>query len=126
MNAKTTERILLAVLGAFLIFTLGFFLGRRLARPAVTIRVSESTEPAAAEPEENTRFFLTESSEKVDINTADQAALEELPGIGPVLAQRIIAYREEHGPFNSLSELTKVEGIGEKTLENLSQYIKVG
>ena len=51
---------------------------------------------------------------------------ETAPALICVLTKRIIAYREEHGPFNSLSELTKVEGIGEKTLENLSQYIKVG
>ena len=127
MHTKTTERILLAVLGAFLFFALGFFLGRQMSRPAVTIQVTENNEPSlpAADTETPTTR-LTGISEKLDINSADLAALQELPGIGPVLAQRILDYRNEHGPFKSLSELTKVEGIGEKSLENLSQYIKVG
>lgn len=62
----------------------------------------------------------------VDLNTADQALLEELPGVGPATAQAILAWREEHGGFSSVEELLEVSGIGEKTLERLRPHVKVG
>ncbi len=52
----------------------------------------------------------------VNINTAGQAELEQLPGIGPVTAQAIIAFRSERGTFSSVDELLEVSGIGEPTL----------
>lgn len=55
--------------------------------------------------------------EPVDINTADAATLaKELNGVGEAKAQAIVAYREQHGPFQSVDELAMVDGIGEKTL----------
>ena len=63
--------------------------------------------------------------EPVDINTADADTLDTLPGIGPALAERIIAYREEHGPFKSGEELMEVKGIGEATYEGLAEWITV-
>lgn len=62
---------------------------------------------------------------KVNINTADQAGLETLPGIGPALAQRIIEHREANGPFKSVDDLLNVSGIGEATLANLEPYVTV-
>ncbi len=52
----------------------------------------------------------------MNINTAGQAELEQLPGIGPVTAQAIIAFRSERGTFSSVDELLEVSGIGEPTL----------
>ncbi|MBT9283646.1 MAG: ComEA family DNA-binding protein, partial [Hydrogenibacillus schlegelii] len=63
---------------------------------------------------------------KVNLNTADAALLQTLPGIGPTRAQAIIAYREEHGPFRDVTELKNVSGIGPKTLEQLLPYVTVG
>ena len=63
------------------------------------------------------------SGSLVDINRAAQAELETLPGIGPAMARRIIDYREQNGAFLSPEDLTKVKGIGEKTLEKLLPYI---
>lgn len=60
---------------------------------------------------------------QVDLNTADRAALEELPGVGPVTAERIVAWREEHGRFSSAEELLEVSGIGERTLEQLRPHL---
>jgi competence protein ComEA len=59
------------------------------------------------------------ASNSVDLNTADSAALETLPRIGPETAKKIIAYRDEHGPFTSLDQLLEVPGIGQKTLDGL-------
>jgi comEA protein len=61
----------------------------------------------------------------VDLNSADEAALIELPGIGPAIARRILAYRREHGVFSSVKELQNVRGIGPKTLERLRQHVSV-
>jgi competence protein ComEA len=60
---------------------------------------------------------------KININTADVAALDSLPGIGPALAQRIIDYRQEHGPFARLEDIMEVSGIGPGTFEKLRDLI---
>lgn len=59
----------------------------------------------------------------VNINTADKDLLTQLPGIGPVTADIIIQYRKDNGKFSSIDELTKVKGIGNKTLEKLKPYL---
>ncbi len=65
------------------------------------------------------------SSGKIPINTATEKELETIPGIGPVLASRIVEYRREHGPFASYEDLLNVKGIGEKILEKIKPYIEV-
>ena len=62
----------------------------------------------------------------ININTASEAELDTLPGIGPSKAAAIVAYRAEHGPFASISDLSKVQGIGNKTVSKLSAHISVG
>ena len=57
----------------------------------------------------------------VDVNHATADELISLPGIGPALAGRIITYREEHGPFASLDELERVQGIGPQTVKGLAE-----
>ena len=64
-------------------------------------------------------------SEQININTATADQLALLPGIGTRTAQAIIAYRVQHGPFKTVGDLTKVRGIGEKTLEGLREHILV-
>ena len=61
----------------------------------------------------------------VNINTADAVQLSLLPRIGEKVAQRIIDYRTEHGPFHKTADLMQVKGIGAKTFENLSTYVTV-
>ena len=62
---------------------------------------------------------------KININTADAAELQQLSGIGEKRAADIIKYREENGSFHTVEYLTKVSGIGEKTLENLRDSITI-
>lgn len=62
----------------------------------------------------------------VDLNSATADELMLLPGIGPALAERIIAYREHYGPFRRAEELMLVEGIGENLFNEISKYISVG
>lgn len=61
----------------------------------------------------------------VNLNTADQAALEALPGVGPVTAQRILQWRADNGHFSTVDELGEVNGIGDKTLAQLLPLVTV-
>jgi competence protein ComEA len=67
----------------------------------------------------------TASIQKIDINRAEHWLLEALPGIGEVLAQRIVDYRSQNGPFKRIEDLLKVSGVGEGTLEKIKDYITV-
>ena len=60
-----------------------------------------------------------EIDERIHLNTASAEVLTELPGIGEVLAGRIVVHREEHGPFGSLSELKEISGIGDVLIERI-------
>lgn len=62
---------------------------------------------------------------QIDINTATAAQLEEIPGVGPVLAQRIIMYRDQNGGFASVEQLTEVSGIGEATFAQMQAMVTV-
>jgi comEA protein len=61
----------------------------------------------------------------VNINTASEAELQLLPGIGPALAQRIIADRQKNGPYTSVEQLDRVSGIGGKKLEQLRPHVRL-
>jgi competence protein ComEA len=63
------------------------------------------------------------SGSKVNVNTADMAALESLPGIGPSLAQRIIDYRQAHGPFARIEDIMEVSGIGQGIFDKIGDLI---
>lgn len=100
--------------------------------PETVVPTVPPTEPPVrSEPSKQTEPKKSSgSSEKkvtfpVNINTASKKELDALPGIGEVLAQRIIDYRSANGPFSTVDELTKVKGIGAKTLEKLKPYATV-
>jgi competence protein ComEA len=66
-----------------------------------------------------------QAPQKIDINRAEPWLLEALPGIGEVLAQRIVDYRGENGPFKIIEDLLQVSGIGPATFEKIKDYITV-
>ncbi|WP_102026964.1 helix-hairpin-helix domain-containing protein [Salirhabdus sp. Marseille-P4669] len=65
------------------------------------------------------------SNPRIKLNTATKEEIVNLPGIGPVKADAILQYRDEFGPFQQEEDLLNVSGIGEKTLEQLKEYIRV-
>lgn len=67
----------------------------------------------------------TKKDNKININTATQAELEEITGIGPSLAQKIIEYRESNGKFKDIEELKNVSGIGDKKFESMKSQITI-
>lgn len=126
-------------------FTMGFLAGR-VSAPGDTIitRSPEPTSPPAISteaapaperltvlttlpPETEAQNTLSTSADPslINVNTATLSQLDTLPGIGPVLAQRIIDYREVHGPFTSPAQLILVEGIGEKRLAEIIGLITI-
>ena len=110
---KNTALCLLVVCLVFVGFLGGFFLGRN---------INHSDVQHGQKPTVTTQS----NTEKLNINTATASQLEALPGVGPVLAERIVAYRQASGAFTTTEQLLLVEGIGENLLETLSDYITTG
>ena len=119
---KNRGSILLLVLTvACLSFLVGIFLGRSYAGSPVNVSIAPTQTTAAT-----TAVTEATAPTLVNINTAGVDALSQLPGIGEVIAQRIIDYREENGPFETVTELLNVEGIGETRLEEILSLITAG
>ena len=114
--------ILCMVCCLFLGLLTGFFLGRNIAKQPIEIsRIPDVTE-SETHPTENQTQTIT----VININTATVEQFDALPGIGPVIAQRIVDYRAENGPFTDVSQLTLVSGIGVTRLNQILDYITVG
>ncbi len=119
--------ILAVVTALFVGFTLGLFVGRNSGSVTVAVPERMQTAPATAAATNPSETVPAETvSFPVNINTADADTLTALPGIGPVLAERILAYRAQNGPFQAIEEITNVEGIGEKKAETILELITVG
>ena len=120
---------LIVVTAVFVAFTLGLFWGRNQNRNTITLSVSaemQTTPPEPATIPEATVATEETVSFPININTADKETIMLLPGIGEVLAERILAYRAEQGDFTAIEGLLNVEGIGEKRIEEILHLITVG
>ena len=93
----------------------------RLARQAARNPVAVVQDSGPGRPQDSVA-----GPQPVDLNQATQRQLDLLPGIGPVLAGRIIEYRQRHGGFHSIGELRAVSGIGSKRYASLKDLVVVG
>ena len=111
---KKARHALLAAFTCFaVIFTLGVFHLKNRPGGPVTLSAAPVYAVSCAE-------------DAININTADHKTLTTLPGIGQVLAQRIIDYRESAGDFRAVEELMNIDGIGEKRMEQLLDLVTIG
>ena len=125
MKGKKISVLLFGLLLISLSFSLGYLVGHGKGETVVSVSAQAPKEAVRKEhpvSDEPVEF----DSGLIDLNTADRSQLETLPGSGPELADRIMAYREENGAFIAKEQIMDVEGIGEVRYENLEALITIG
>jgi len=143
MGFSKTDMLFIGLTLAFIAFAAGYFMGSRTVKGTFTIQTEsvgepvyaagpsaspsapESVPPSPSPSPEPSAGQDEEGGLLVNINTASSEELQLLPQIGPVLAQRIIDYRESFGGFGSADDIMAVSGIGEAVFEKLKPYIYV-
>lgn len=78
---------------------------------------SQSVAPEGSAPES--------AGQPVDLNSATAEQLDQIPGVGPITAQKILAWRDQHGRFSAVAELREIDGIGAKTFARIAPYVRV-
>lgn len=125
VSKKRIPYVIYAALVLCLAFSLGYLLG--YDKGETNIQVT-TVAPVIAQEQENASMPVAPVAENapININTASDTELQQLPGIGPELAKRIIAYRTEHGGFVSTEQIMDVQGIGQKRYESMENLITIG
>ncbi len=120
MKISGPEKAILAVTAAFLLLTVGYFLGGRGGDAPYTVDVQTKW---TEEADDETGAAV--DTRLININTATVDQLQNIPGIGPTKAAEIVADRRANGPFRIPEDLMRVSGIGEGTLSEILKYITV-
>ncbi|MXW29812.1 MAG: hypothetical protein F4045_05295 [Chloroflexi bacterium] len=127
MDWRSTYRIALSLIALLTFAGAAWFVvapepspGVEITRPTPAANVSALPDASGAGPGPTGEAALS-----VNLNTASVQGLMELPGIGETLAGRIVAYREENGPFIRIDQIMAVSGIGPGTYEKLRRYVRV-
>lgn len=120
------ERWLIVVVASLVLFGSAARRFRPAPVPGETPAAEAPITPGGAAPDTaRVGEAQSDGAGPVDLNRCEAAELERLPGLGPVKARRVIEWRETHGPFETVEDLTKVRGIGPKTLGRLRSRLTV-
>ncbi|MEA4894846.1 MAG: helix-hairpin-helix domain-containing protein [Oscillospiraceae bacterium] len=122
MKLSKAEIAAVIITVVFVAFTVIFSIPGNSGDMTVTVSAQKTGEEGQAALQLSPPSESSDSA-IVNINTATAAELACLPEIGEKLAERIIAYRDEHGPFNNKDEIMSVSGIGAKTYEDIKDCI---
>ncbi len=122
------DRIAIAGIAVLILIGWGFRLAQHRAASEDGFRVIRHAIPVppALESPDSLAARLHVINKPVNINTASPSEFESLPSIGPVKAAAIVAYREQHGPFRDIDDLTLVRGIGPATLARIRKHVVLG
>ena len=115
------------------VWWIGWQVPQTMQRPAVTHAASFASDLTSAPAVESlvpsgsvsAAPALPNRPQRVDLNRATTADLDQLPGVGPVLAKRMVDYRKSIGRFRAVEDLRAVKGIGKKTFERLKPFVTV-
>jgi competence protein ComEA len=108
---------------AILLIFISILAGSILLARKEPLKTKNNSETIEKIPQQKTKPIAPVTASKIDINTADYNTLLNLPGIGPVLAQEIINYREKNGQFKYIEDIDNIPGIGEKKLARIRDFI---
>ena len=128
MKLEKSQWILLVLTVLFITFTLAYFIGRNSVKAVITTQ--NAAQPAPAQSTSGQEAAQAQNAQimeqpRVNLNTATAEDLEELPGIGPKLAERILVWREENGGFLSVEQLMDINGIAEGKFEEIKDFVFV-
>ena len=125
---KKPMQILICTTCAFLLILVGIFIGRNATRGIISFESVNGNNKATLSQTNNSVNQPEQNNESgmININEATAEQLQLLPGIGETLSNRIIAYREDNGNFQSIEDLMNVNGIGEAKFEQIQNYITTG